>query len=132
MTQLIKKLSEPKPLLLIGVLYTLLVTIAFLFPKSQIPQVNILELDKLVHVLIHGILSFIWLCYWFSTDKYHFSNKIVFVILSVCFLYGLAIEASQHLFTLSRQFDAFDILANSIGSLIGLLAFWIFIRVKNQ
>jgi glycopeptide antibiotics resistance protein len=130
MTKLIKRLLEPKPLLLVGVFYTLLVTVAFLFPSVRLPQSDLPGSDKIIHALIHGVLSFIWLCYWFSTDKYHISNKIVLVVLGVCFLYGLAIEVSQHLFTLSRQFDALDILANSIGSLIGLLTFKIFIRKK--
>ena len=128
MTRLIKKLSEPKPLLVIGILYTLFITVAFLYPSVKLPQTSIPVPDKFIHALIHGVLSFIWLYYSFSADKYHISNRIVFVVLVICFFYGVTIEASQHWFTLSRQFDLFDILANSVGSLIGLLVFSIFIK----
>tara|TARA_R110002124_G_scaffold17532_1_gene73009 strand:- start:26649 stop:27047 length:399 start_codon:yes stop_codon:yes gene_type:complete len=130
MTQLIKKLSEARYLLLIGIIYTSLITVAFLYPTEGLPKVTIPASDKIVHILIHGLLAFIWLTYSYSADKYHISNKIVVVVLIVCFLYGLVIEVSQHWFTLSRQFDLLDILANTVGSLIGLLFFWIFRRLN--
>ncbi len=130
MTRLIKKLSEPKILLSIGVVYTLLITVAFLSPATDIPEVNLPFLDKLAHVLIHWVLCVIWLGYTFSGDRYHISNKIVFVVLLICFFYGISIEALQHWFTLSRKFDLFDIVANGIGCLIGLLSFWI-VRIKT-
>ena len=126
MTSLIKKLSEPKTLLLIGVIYTLLITIVLLLPASEIPQIRISFVDKIAHVLIHGFLSFIWLLYRFSSDKYHISLKNVFVVLFICFSYGIIIEAVQHWFILSRSYDVFDIVANEFGSLFGLLSYWIF------
>ncbi len=132
MTQHTKKLSKPKLLLLTALLYTLLVTIAFLYPTVRLPQTGIPGSDKIVHTLIHAMLAFIWLYYSFSADKYHISNSNIFVVLIGCFLYGFAIEVSQHLFTLSRQFDLFDLLANLIGSIIGLLAFWMFKRKNFQ
>lgn len=123
--QLIKRLSGPRVLFTIGIVYTLLITIALLSPTSDIPKIDIAFLDKLIHVVIHWILSFIWLWYGFSTDKYHISGKNIFVILVICFAYGLAIEASQHWFTQTRSFDVLDLAANVVGSLFGLLSFWI-------
>lgn len=123
--QLIKRLSDPRILFTIGIVYTLLITIALLSPTSDIPKIDIAFLDKLIHVIIHWILSFIWLWYGFSTDKYHITVRTIFVILIICFSYGLAIEALQHWFTQTRSFDVFDLAANGIGSLIGLLTFWI-------
>jgi VanZ family protein len=121
--QLIKKLSDPRVLFTIGLVYTLLITIALLSPTSDIPKIDIAFLDKFIHVIIHWILSFIWLWYGFSTDKYHISSKTIFVILTICFAYGLAIEASQQWFTQTRTFDLFDLVANVAGSLLGLLSF---------
>ena len=125
MTPLIKKLSEPKTLLSIGIVYTILITVALLSPVAEIRDVGITFLDKLIHVLLHLILSYIWLTYVFSGDNYHISFRTLFVVLGICFCYGVVIEASQHWFTLSRKFDLYDIIANGIGSLIGLLSFWI-------
>ena len=124
MTKVIRKLSEPKTLLVAGLVYTLLITVAFLSPAAEVPKVNIPYLDKVFHVLIHCALSFIWLWFAFSNDKYHISIKTVIVVLVLCFSYGIAIEAAQHWFTVSRQFDLLDVLANGVGSLLGFLSFY--------
>jgi len=126
MTPLTKKLSEPKTLLSIGIAYTLLITIILLLPASEIPQIRVSSIDKVAHVLIHGFLSFIWLMYRFSADKCHMSIKNVFVVLFICFSYGVIIEAAQHWFILSRSYDILDIVANEFGSFLGLLSYWIF------
>ena len=123
MTKVIRKLSEPKTLFVAGLVYTLLITVAFLSPAADVPKVSIPYLDKVFHVLIHWVLSFIWLWFAFSSDKYHISVKTVIVVLIICFSYGIAIEVAQHWFTLSRQFDLLDVLANGVGSLLGLLSF---------
>ncbi|MFT4848419.1 MAG: VanZ family protein [Sediminicola sp.] len=129
MMRLIKKLSEPRTLLLLGVIYTLLITIILLIPSSEIPRIKVSFIDKIAHVLIHGFLSLIWLMYCFSGDKYHISVKNVFVVLFICFSYGVVIEAAQHWFTLTRSFDIFDIVANGFGSLLGLLSYWVFRKI---
>ena len=124
MTPLIKRLSEPKTVLYIGIIYTFLITVAFLSPATEIPQTNIPLADKLAHLLIYSLLSFNWLWFYYVYDKYHISVKVVFVILVVCFLYGLFIETLQHYFTESRTFDLYDIVANEVGCMIGLITFW--------
>jgi VanZ family protein len=123
--QLIKRLSEAKYISPIAIIFTLLVTAVFLLPANNVPKVNLPLLDKLVHVFIHCVLSLLWLWYFFTADKYHILTKNVFVILLVCFCYGVLIEALQHWFTRSRTFDLFDIVANGIGSFLGLFTFWI-------
>ena len=129
MQRLIKKLSEPKNILFVGIFYTLFITVALLSPVSEIPKIQIPYLDKLVHVLIHVLLIIIWLGYLFLGDKSHISIKNIFVVLLICFSYGIIIEALQHWFTSSRKFDLFDIIANGIGDLLGLLSFGI---VRNR
>jgi|TARA_R110000737_G_scaffold228959_1_gene242803 VanZ family protein len=111
------------------VIYTLLITIILLIPSSEIPRIKVSFIDKIAHVLIHGFLSLIWLMYCFSGDKYHISVKNVFVVLFICFSYGVVIEAAQHWFTLTRSFDIFDIVANGFGSLLGLLSYWVFRKI---
>jgi VanZ family protein len=103
--------------------------VALLSPVSEIPKIQIPYLDKLVHVLIHVLLIIIWLGYLFLGDKSHISIKNIFVVLLICFSYGIIIEALQHWFTSSRKFDLFDIIANGIGDLLGLLSFGI---VRNR
>ncbi len=129
MIQLIKWLSEAKNIAPFAILFTFLITVIFLLPANDVSIVNVPYLDKLFHVLIHWMLCFIWLWYFLIADNYHIFTKNVFVVLTLCFSYGILIEALQHWFTQSRRFDLFDIIANGIGCLIGLLSFLI-IRKK--
>lgn len=121
--------ARTKTLLIAGLVYTFLITVAFLSPATDVPKVQIPYLDKLVHILIHLGLCLIWLFFTFSNDKYHISIKSVVVVLVICFSYGITIEAAQHWFTTSRQFDLLDVLANVAGSLLGL---WSFYKVRGR
>ncbi|WP_353848577.1 VanZ family protein [Altibacter sp.] len=123
MTPRIKNLSERNSLLIVGIFYTVLVTVAFLSPATDLPGISVPYFDKLVHIIIHWILLLIWLWYTKLADQSHISNKIIVVVLMTCFLYGCSIEVLQHWFTTSRNFDVFDIVANGIGSVLGLISF---------
>ncbi len=128
MTKLIKKLLELKSLLFVGLFYTFFITIAFLLPASELPKVRFLN-DKLIHVLLYIVLSFIWLLYYFIYNRNHISLKNLFGILIACLIYGIIIEIIQQLLTAFRQADILDILANTLGAFIGALVFW---NVKNR
>jgi glycopeptide antibiotics resistance protein len=93
-------------------------------PASEIPKIDFIFFDKVAHALLHGVLCFIWLWYSFKHDQNHISSRNVFVVLLMCFCYGLTIEVFQHWFTLTRTFDLFDLVANGVGSLLGLFVFW--------
>ena len=128
MTELIKKLLELRTLLLLGLVYTFFITTAFLLPASEIPKDRLLN-DKVIHVLLHLILIIIWLAYYYVYNKWNLSFKNLSVILILFFFYGIIIESLQQLFLSSRHADIFDILANTMGSIIGALIFW---NVKNR
>jgi len=123
MMKAIKKLSGPKTLFVVGLVYTFIITVAFLSSAAVVPKVNIPYLDKVFHALIHGVLSFIWLWFAFSVDKRHISGKAVIVVLVLCFSYGITIEVAQDWFTASREFDLLDVLANGVGGVLGFLSF---------
>jgi len=128
MTELIKKLLGLKILLFIGLFYTFFITIAFLLPASELPKERLFN-DKLIHILIHIVLSFLWLLYYYNYNKRSITLKNLLNILLLCFIYGIIIESIQQLFLTSRHADILDILANTLGSLIGALVFW---NVKNR
>ncbi len=130
MTKLIKKLLRAKILLFLGFLYTLLITIAFLTPPKDLPELNfIIPVDKLGHIAIHFILSTIWLYYYFIKNKNQIAFKALAIILALCFTYGIIIEIFQFLFIASRNADILDILANSVGLILGAMLFW---NLKNK
>ena len=130
MTQLIKRLSGPNSLLFIGAGYTIFISLAFLSPiVGNLPKIDlIISLDKLIHVIIYLILVFIWLLYFFKRKNFLVLNTLIKILIA-CFIYGILIEVSQNLFVASRQADFLDVLANSIGLILGAFIFW---KVKTR
>ncbi|WP_310555735.1 VanZ family protein [Flavobacterium sp.] len=74
--------------------------------------------DKVAHFTFY----FVFVLLWFRSILFYvgnkFFNKILLLVISICF--GLAIELAQNYFTTSRKGDVWDVLANTIGSLMGL------------
>lgn len=130
MTRLIKKFWEFRHLLSICVVYTVLVSVAFLYPFKGTNTVNfILPIDKLIHVLIYLFLSFLWISYSNRVTNYKKTLKTISKIMILCFFYGIIIEVIQELFIPLRKADLFDVSANMIGAFSGALLFW---NVKNR
>mgnify|MGYP000844553973 FL=1 len=124
MMRLIKKLLEFRHLLSICIVYSLLVTVLFLYPFKGIASVNfILPVDKLIHVLIYFSLSFLWISYYNNIAKYQIKKKSIIIIILLCFFYGIVIELIQEIFIPFRGLDLFDVFANMIGTILGTLFF---------
>ncbi|RZP16042.1 MAG: hypothetical protein EVA38_02630 [Flavobacteriales bacterium] len=133
MQNLIGRLLESKLLFTICVSYSVLVTIVFLVPAKQFPSLSdfYIPIDKLAHIFIFLVLSFLWLAY---IDRVLTKTKpiVLFLALLVCLLYGIIIEVSQELFVRSRKAEALDVLADLFGASIGLSLFWNFKdRIKS-
>jgi VanZ family protein len=127
MTKLIKKFWELKHLLSICIVYTVLVTVAFLYPFKVTTTINFIPIDKLIHVLIYLSLSFLWISY--SNRVANYKKTVTIMIMLLCFFYGIIIEVIQELFIPLRKADLFDVSANMIGAILGALLFW---SVKNR
>jgi|GEM_PF-303989 len=125
MMRLIKKLWEFKHLPTICIVYSLLVTVLFLYPFKGIAKINfILPIDKLIHVLIYFSLSFLWISYYNRITKHKKKKKsILIIIILLCFFYGILIELTQEVLIPFRGSDLFDVFANMIGIILGTLLF---------
>ena len=122
MKQLIKRLSEPNLLLGLSIGYTVLITVLSLVPTSNLPKVQFEWSDKVAHLLIYLGLSFIWLL--FLQLKFRpLSTTVTIIVVTSCLFYGIIIEALQQLLAASRQADLYDVIANAVGILLGLLVF---------
>ena len=133
MQNLIGRLLESKQLFTICLSYSVVVTIVFLVPAKQVPSLFdfYIPIDKLVHIFIFLVLSFLWLAY---IDRVLTNTKpiVLFLALLVCLLYGIIIEVYQELFVRSRKAEALDVLADLFGASIGLFLFWNFKdRIKS-
>lgn len=127
-----KNLLAPKTLLLVAVLYTLFISIAFLVPGGAMPKTE-LPVDKVVHVAIHGGLLFIWALYFFKKYESTIATKTFSLVAISCLLYGIIIEALQERFVPFRHSDVMDLVANAVGILLGAIVFYKFIHYfENQ
>jgi len=106
--------------LLLALFWTVCVTVACLVSISEVPDVSlgVDNADKLVHFTFYAIFSVLWFLYLKTVLKNHSWLYLKIFIFAVCF--GIMIEICQSVFTETRQADAIDAIANTLGSLFGL------------
>ncbi|MCB2197330.1 MAG: VanZ family protein [Bacteroidetes bacterium] len=107
------------------IIIALLILYASITPTDNISNVNLFNikhLDKLIHFLMYFIFS---LTLYASIEKHKFLKKIVKIItiLVITIFYGLLMESFQYIFTTYRSPEFFDALANTLGSVVGILLF---------
>ncbi|MAJ83270.1 MAG: hypothetical protein CMC16_03245 [Flavobacteriaceae bacterium] len=72
-------------------------------------------MDKLIHLTMYCILILLW---GINLIRFKFSLiKILFLTI----IFGLLIETLQYLLPFGRYFDLGDIIANSVGAIIGII-----------
>lgn len=119
-----------------GIVWLLIILIACATPGEQLPPSPFLDFDKLVHVLIFGVLQFLLLRGFFKQNKYPSLHKNHFLLATFTSAdYGVLMEVLQGYVFRNRSFDQFDIMANLIGvALATVLWMTIFkkrMKVKN-
>jgi glycopeptide antibiotics resistance protein len=117
-----------------SILWMIIILVLCLLPKRDIETIDFSWLpknaDKVVHAGFYIILA-ILLSFAFIKYKFRF-RKLLIITLTICAFYGFSIEVMQHYFTTTRHFELLDVLANSLGSVIGLIIFrvWFFLKLK--
>lgn len=120
----IKRLLENKKLLFpLAILYSCGVTVLFFIPTSGLPRISFSSMDKVVHASIFFFLACFWQLYIFQNNKRKLSWAKSFRILFMCLIYGILIEVFQGLLTVSRSPDVYDVVANLVGTMIGVVFF---------
>jgi VanZ family protein len=116
-----KLLSKRTPALL----WTILIFILMAIPGNMLPHEEttfIPNLDKLVHFTLFGTFVFLWSVYYATKKEknYNSHNRFTLILIIAC-LYGVATELMQKYFIPNRDYDIYDILADSIGAVVGFL-----------
>jgi VanZ family protein len=116
-----KLLSKHTPALL----WTILIFILMAIPGNMLPKEEktfIPNLDKLVHATLFGSFVFLWSVYYATRkEKNNHSNSRFVLILIIACLYGVGTELMQKYLIPNRDYDIYDILADSIGAVLGFL-----------
>lgn len=93
----------------LAIIWTIVILIGCLTPHEDIPGPLIAWNDKVLHVAIFAPFSFLWIQAGFRTNK---------VLIAGVLLGGL-IEALQGLLPINRSADWVDLLADSLGIMVG-------------
>lgn len=121
MQKLINLISNSKLLLPFAIFCTLLIVYLSLIDISDLPNLELRNEDKFYHILAYFALTMVWLL---AISSYAFSKlKARILISAVIIAFGIIIEILQDIFTDYRNFDVFDILANSLGVVVSFICF---------
>ena len=108
-----------------AVLWTFFILILMAIPGKMLPEEEktfIPNLDKLVHATLFGCFVFLWSIYYATRkERNNHSNSRYFLIMIVACLYGYGTELMQKYIIPNRDYDIYDILADSIGAVLGFL-----------
>lgn len=107
--------------------WTILITTLSLVNLNGLKKVSVADGDKYVHLIFYFVLTF-FLFINIELDKNNKSKKLL-LSSAIAISYGIVIEVIQGAFTTTREFDCFDILANTTGSLSAVV-FLIFFSKK--
>ena len=108
-----------------GLAWTLLILLVCLIPGDNLPNSSFLSFkgaDKLIHFTLYLVLLIVvgkGLVNYFNPS--YSSNRIIVIAFLYCLFLGIGIEFIQSVFVAGRLGDFFDVLANAIGSSIGIL-----------
>ena len=113
--KIIKHLSERK-FLFLAITWTVFVVVASLVSFNSVPKVKVIGSDKLVHFLFYLIFVVFW---GLVKRQSYFKIKYDLLIVAFAILYGIIIEILQGVLTKTRQADFYDVVANSLGAIVG-------------
>ena len=103
-------------ILVIG--YATALTIGSLINTGGMPELGSSYDDKIYHFIAYSMFTILAYNYFSYKQKKH---KIVYAAVFVI-VYGIVIEVLQHVLTSNRTLDAYDVLANSLGVLLAVIA----------
>lgn len=119
----IKPILGSKTVLWLAILYSIGITILFFMPTNQLPSVGLYGVDKIVHIIIFFFLTILWQLVVFKRRGDRLTNRISFWILGVILVFGILIEVLQGEVTVSRTGNFYDVLADLLGAVMGVLVF---------
>jgi len=111
----------PKYLLfLVALLWTGIVSYFCLINSSEIPTINIPNLDKCIHTFFHFVFTFVWFLFFRKQLQIDNAIKPLMYSFLFSFVFGITIEILQQSITTTRHADVLDVVANSIGATLAL------------
>jgi VanZ family protein len=118
-------LKKIKPSFIPAVAWLITSFILLTLPGSSLPKENWLDkiwADKWIHIGMFAIMVILFCWAMPGIGKQEERLKKAFIIIAIlCTAYGIGMEYVQKYFISNRSFDIGDIIADTVGSVIGLL-----------
>jgi VanZ family protein len=115
----------------IAVFWTIIVTFLCLTPSSNIPEVSILYLDKLIHIFFHFVFTTLWVLFFKVKMQSPNNYKPFFYSFVLSVFFGITIEILQEVLTTTRTADVFDVLANITGASLAIVVMILYFKNKK-
>jgi len=97
-------------------------------PRFEIPHV-----DKIVHFTFYFVACILGVLFLRERMRGKISmHKALLIMVFSTIIFGIFIEVLQHTLTVNREGDFFDGLANTLGSLSGIIALKAYFYGKRQ
>ena len=119
-----------------GILCGIVILILTGLPGSLFPRVKpAIGLDKVAHVIMYA--GFAFACLWgyrkqFVSNGLSYQKRAIILTILISIAYGGLTEIMQETITvLHRSGDWRDLIADSIGTGLGVLIFYLFFRHKK-
>lgn len=96
-------------------IWMIIVLVLSTMPSSAVSKASFLgipNLDKIAHFVMYFIFALL------ASLAFKLTNWQIFFLV---FCYGLLMECVQHYFLTNRYFEIFDIIANIIGTIVGIM-----------
>jgi len=112
--------------------WTGIVTFLCLIQLNNVPFESVSNLDKLVHVFFHFVFTSLW--FLFLKKKWNGTKISKPLAISVVFsvFFGISIEILQDLCTTNRKADIFDVVANTSGAILAVIAIILLHKYNNR
>jgi len=109
---------------LLWVVWLLILSILSLTPGDNLPDIefHLFGLDKLIHFIFYFILVILMSIGFRLKKSEPFYKSIVWIVVTGVFI-GWSIEFVQGNYVTNRQFEYSDIIANSLGTVVGMLIY---------
>ena len=113
----------------LSLIYLCCIAILSLLPSKDFPELPLFPgADKLVHTVMYLGLALL-VCWSMHAEVKHKWYGLVTIF---AILWGVLMEFFQLNMHLGRSFDFFDILANSLGAIIGVAIYSLLARAKPR
>lgn len=110
--------------------YSLLILILSLVNLNKVEIVKLEASDKVYHTVCYALMSFLW-CYYAKLKLKKLKINFTLVLILSISTFGTIIEVLQLTLTNYRAFDWWDVLANFIGIILGIVLFKLSQKIFN-